>query len=349
MIAIKIVYMSLLSASWRTAVSRDWPPGEALIINHYLHLTENRNDWTTAYDRRVRPTLDIYFSDRVDSVAHWVTDYFANLNDQVDYTQNSPPGPGPELHEALLGVRKLVFMIRYANIGLLNDIKKALLVGGPINLPDILGGIDDAAVASVPTDYAIVKRAGPRIWVEAYTVEVAVLFSLNKSMLNHLQGVYQSDRLQYYQGMIDRLHQHLSRYLRIQTEFKYIGDMFRLHTHINGLFAAGIHGYGDRRIKGVLEGVANAILSVVAIYGTGRDVANGKDMLSILLENVWEIRRYLKLDRIPFVHLDVFSDLLSGHLRQIVGNIFPHLMMFEWYYQFIPMLDRIRAMRTRRF
>jgi hypothetical protein len=340
MISTTIVYFFLLSASLRSAASVNWTPFQRHVINAFQGVAESETDWTAVYDRCDQPTLDAYFSERVNNLANRVELYISILNIHVDYSVNPPPDPRPAFTEALHGVRQLVYLFRYSNLRILIDIKQAL---GTAYLPRILLVIDHQYVQALSDRYARIRGAPPNIWIDDLTIDVAVQHSLNQQMLN-LQAPYPRElraRLNTYQHLIRRLHYDMTRYLRIQTQFWYRQKMINFEKAIDKLGNQGIRGYTHPRIKAQFGNLATQILSVMSIYGT--DGIEGIVMISNLIGSELSVRHFLNLDRTPDMDIGYYCNLLMVRLRVVAQNIWKHDRPVQhlWYPHMIFLVSKL--------
>jgi hypothetical protein len=345
MIATKIFYFSLLSASLMSAVSAFPTDFET---NRFLYRTDREDNWTAAYSQIQPDTLDEYFVDRVNTLAKHFDHYFANLNRHVNYAENLPPTPHMGMIRELLWVRKLVFMIWYSNIRILNDIKKALQASGPTVLPPMLAAIDDEYLRTVSARYAAISRRRlPDIWIEPFTIDVAILCSLNSEMLDVLLPHFQSLRLEHYQDMIHRLHGKMSQYMRIQTQMRYSWVMNDLRGDIDELYRDEIHDFAHLRVQQVLHKLSDTILGVIAIYA--RPVVDGRTMLCALLESQWAIRYFIKLDLPRLVAVEVWSEALLQSLLVALETIrVVDPVHLNWFNELEPTVNRLMDLRMRR-
>jgi hypothetical protein len=343
MIARKIVYFFFLSASWRSVVS--WNRFEINVINQYLAIAEAADDWTAVYNRSDQPTLDAFFSECVNHLGYLIDSYVNNLN--IFRVMNGPdippPRPDPDLNGALCGVRQLIYLLGYSNFRILIDLKQALQAVGPIDLPAILEVITDQSALDWSGDYARIRARPTNNWVEIFTIDVAVLYSLNKAMLIVLERHRPEvrSRLELYQTMIDHLHLNLSRYMRTQTRFRYFERMQALANSLFRLREHGIQGYAHPLIRYHFKYVSTQILSVIVIYGTlGTE---GSEKFSELLEEEEEIRRFMRLDPTPVTDDEEFSHLLLVCLRRVIRYILDNDRPANdrWYDELIRMANHL--------
>jgi hypothetical protein len=349
MIATNIVYFSLVSAPWMSAVSVTLTRTQRQYIARFERRTNSDDNWTEAHDAIGRMTLDDYFTERVEKLESGIYHYARTLNfheyninhDQfirsVDYRsidgEIEAPHPNPELLKELRGLRKLVFLIRDSNLRILNDIKQAL---GNRHLPSTLATINDQKIQSVAARYADVRvqEAERPMWIEPSIVGVALLYSLNTAMLNHVPN----ERLRRYQTLINKLHDCVSLFMRIQTRVPYFDTMDDLSRDTWILENSRTYGYGDDRIQTQFRELSDAILSVVVIYGSWE--MDGKDMLLALLVSEGAIRRYMDLDPTPVDPVDVWSDQVLEILAAAVTWTVNH----PWHRQLGDLVKRLRRL-----
>jgi hypothetical protein len=360
MIATNIVYFSLLSASWMSAVSAYLTTVEREKIERFKSRTDLENNWTEAYHEIKTETLIDYFQECGNRLGRYVERYARRVNfhelteDGLRFIRSreyhvidgeiEAPLPDEKLLNELRGLRKLVFLIRDSNLRTLNDIKQTfseVIHLGPILAAinkdhPMLAAINDQMIQSVAPQYAYIRVVdeGKPIYIEPSIIDVALLYSLNSEMLG-----FSSDwKLRRFQTIVKHFHSSISLYLRILTRVPYFDVMVKLSEHIHKLENRQIYGYEDERIQVQLRELCDVILSVVVIYG--RWDADGKRMFDGLLISHEAIRRYKDLDPTSVVPVDAWSDQVLVILAEAVVWTVNH----PWHQQLRELVRMLREL-----
>jgi hypothetical protein len=367
MIATNIVYFFLLSVSWMSAVSVYLTDEQIVKINRFLSRADLEINWTAAYYEIGLETLIDYFKARDEKLQFYIGRYARSVNfHEIDHASDEfrfsrcrnfhridgetfAPDPDPEFINELRGLRKLVFVIRDANLRIINDIKQAFsedthlhprLAAINERYP-MLAAINDQMIQSVASRYAVVRveDAGRPIWIEPSIIDLALLYSLNADMLK----LSQSRVLRRVQSVVKHLHNWISLFMRIWIRLPYLDVMDKLSGHIHILENSHIYGYEDERIQDQLRELGGVILAVVVIYGEWQ--GDGKTMFHDLLRSQRAIRGYMELDPTSMVPVDAWSEQVLWILSEAVRMTVNHV----WHEQLWDLVQRLRRLgRLRR-
>jgi hypothetical protein len=350
MIATKIFYfclMSVISVS-TVSVNSDLAQREAL-IEMFLAKIEEGVDWAGAYDYYTRneEVVDTYFRDSVKRLGDGIENYINPLNVAANGDEDFERPPHP-LDVALDGFPQLLFLIKYYNLRILNDLPQQSS-GLPTQHP-LLALITDAYVNHVPKQYhslmqQIMDGVIEGYSYEYYTLEVAILFSMNKAMIAIRSPSEVPSRLQDYQNMIQSLHLNLARFLQFTTNDVYSRKVQILEDDINELKRSNIHGYSNSSIQTQVHNLAYQILWVIVIYGPAGLPEAGTEMFSTLLDNDQAVRSILKVDSKGYSNAEIFCQELMESLRTAVQRItegFP--ARYTWFNKLLLMVERIEEL-----
>jgi hypothetical protein len=325
MVVAKMLYFALLSVSWIVSGRPDLSPEERHEIALFQYATDHEPNWTPAYNKIGPELLDIYLSECVEDLNNRVETHLNHINPAGNH-------PGlPVASDPYEGLPKIVYLIRYSNIRILNEVKSYL---GPRDYDPLLAEINDEYVAYISTVYQIMKQY--QLPIETYLIDVAVLYLINNRMLNMHHPFQQPARLRYYQDMIQRMHHDLGRFL--QTISHPFDNFQQLEYQINALAASNIRGYERSEIQAQVYRLAHRILYVIVIYGSFS--VDGSEMIYSLLSS--ELNRAVR----RFLNLDPPNDLpLESPFQQLLLSLDTGLLNLSKVFQSgHPWFERLRQM-----
>jgi hypothetical protein len=312
-------YFSLIYVSWILVVagSADLSPMQGRTIDLFKYATDHEPNWTFAYNSIHPDLLDTYLSNCVQELHRRVKIHLNHIYAPGNH-RGIPSRPHP-----YNGLPKLVYLIRYSNIRILNNIKSFL---GPGDYDPLLEKINDEHVAYMSTLYVVMKRQKRPI--ESYLVDVAVLYSMNKRMLNIHRPSHQPPRLRFYQTLIRSMHHDLARFMQSTSELLTVAKFQQLESQVNALSPSNIHGtlnqnksinqsnihgYDRPEIQAQIYHLAHRILYVIVIYGSSSAV--GLEMISSLLysDSHRAVRLFLNVEprTVPLLERPFHELLLS--------------------------------------
>lgn len=322
MISVKIVCLSLLWVSWVSTVSAALTIDEVEGLQSFMHKLQN-DGLASAYAAGHQQALDAYFSEYI----HLFHRVLNPSPDTMRNGRNPAPRSSEELKDGLNGLTNLVHLIRYSNLSILHDLKRALLPRYPehVGKDSIFGRIHYRSLIRLSNSYGIDPTIPVRPWLGTETVYLAALLSLNNTMLRHLRSLdfqlmdaklVQRERLVRYQGMITKLYNDMARYLQIQPLLPYYDTVWDIGNKLNLLANSPVGRANSSRIQNVAENLCHTILSMMAIYGlparpamptttrTNRTwtanipaapAAPGTEVISDQLRRRWEVGRLIEL------------------------------------------------------
>jgi hypothetical protein len=165
----------LFSVSWTSAVSVVLDVQQRGIIDLFRQRLQGGNHLANAYDTTNLVALDAYYLEWIDSLMNHVDNYLNHMDANVDYVKHAPSDPDLAFNSTLDELSNFVYLIRYSNLSILNNLKRDL---GPISAAFILVIINDQYVRSVSEQYGINKNAPAERSFETNIVDVV---SMNKS------------------------------------------------------------------------------------------------------------------------------------------------------------------------
>jgi hypothetical protein len=286
MIANDILYFSFLSSGWLSAVCATLTPG----IHEYIASTDLNPYWEGAYQYIDEGALDFYLMGTVKFIGTIVNNY---INDNT--------GP-PQFQEIVNSIPRVVSLMRYSNLRFLEQFRAARRGGATA-----LAVIDAKYVTNVGARYYLEKHTerpesdqGNGFLLMPYMLDVAVLFSMNQSMIwltrneedEGFKKLRVRERLGHYQKMVNRVHKDLARLTIFATLERYPAHVARRKMVIDDLRDSGIRGYLAEEIQTVTADLANDLLSVIMLYG---DAEHSPKLLSVLIDRDREVRHLLNV------------------------------------------------------
>jgi hypothetical protein len=282
------------------------------------------NHWAALFETTEEPILDDYFSS-----------YFENLWKDVDNHINKMNLDAETiLHDETLKnlldrFPKNIYLMRYSNLTLLKDIKRARRIGG-----------HQPPLAVINQDH------GPRTGYMRVMEDVAVLYSMNKTMLGI--GMHHPDqlsRLNRYQTMTDQAEKTMIRLMRIATPRPYQVTVCQMAAAINFLYSESqITGYQSYEIRSHIEHLVPYLLAAILMYAGGSSGA-GHESLSRLIQNQRPVRHVLDVDNqndgIPGYYQELLTSLLAAGVNHIPRV---YLAVHPWVSKIQPILGQLMWM-----
>jgi hypothetical protein len=328
MIIIKIIYLSLLSASWMSAVSAAFPGGPSRptdIIDTFLLRTSNDEDWAAAFRGMNEWILRAFFWDSIHRLTNAVDNYEAHL----------PREPNRDLCGQLRDLPKLVFLMRYYHLGYLNTINQ-----GGDNTP-LVGTINQDYVTSLSFLYRNVAQ-GQIMAFEEYAVDIAVLYAMQTEMLGIIKNDFVRQKLKDYQEMIDSLHEAMARYMQIRNPYSRILE--KMIDDITTLEDDGIFGYGRPDIKTIARNLCDAILQVTAIYGSPG--FRGNEWIHTIMKTYQAVQPYLVYRRWYDNKWPITDDIMSS-LAMVLRAVGSGVDNPPWFSQLGIIVNRLMYLLRR--
>jgi hypothetical protein len=319
MISTKIFYFSFFFVAQMSAVSAYLTAAQIARMIHWLHhRTANDIDWAPTF-RSIDPdVLDNYLARCVRDLGGRVNIYLNGLNPEASYVENLPPAPDPTLDIALNGFPKLVMLLRYSNLTILNDLKRSLRLSG-----HLLGIINDGYLREESSRYRHLQPVESGYSAMPYMEELAVLFSINKAILSQVLRL-QGSRLSHYQNMINTLHEHIARFMRVAIEHPYSENVETMRDEIKALDWTEIFDfspfYMHPGLDNVFTNLSHHMLAVILIYG-GTGEYGSTEIISDLLNNHRVIRFFLHVERVPRERTLYYCRQIISSLAQFVNGI----------------------------
>jgi hypothetical protein len=310
MISSNIFYLTFLSVSCMSFVRAPLTPQQTIEIGTFWN--SELADLHDALQAVPQSTLDAYFSDCILIFQNTLGPYLDNLHETVRNGKKKAPSPGEQLARALAGLPNLVYLIKYSNVCILNDLKWKFLSIYPesIDSESILGIINDENVSDLWNDYVTYRTSLARRPLESYVLYIALLFSMNRTMLDLTPQIQCLEarlvqRLANYQTMIIWLHTEMARYMRIKTLRPYSKTFLDFKVKLDEL-ATEVMTEEDRtaKIRDHAVNLSHAILPMIAIYGRpaarpatpaipGDPITPGTEVIFNLFRTRWTVQRLI--------------------------------------------------------
>jgi hypothetical protein len=304
-----IFIFSLFSLPWVSFVRAALNPAQDDEMRRFFdHGPENLRN---AFHQITESTVNAYFWAEVGMVHEGLEPYISGLDAAVLDGSAGAPQPNLPLGIALARVPGNHYLMRYANLTILNNLKKILAsTYGTVIIPgNLLGMIDDDYLTTVWNTYERHRNQPQMRPLENYMVSIAVLFSMNSSMLhiinvNHpLHMSLGIAWLESYQAVIRLLHHELAGYMQIRNLVPYNEIFQHLHGH---LARAGREPTRNLdQIRGIAYHLCNMILPMITIYGRplrpqadfvpeeNNGYTPGTEIISGLFNTEWSIQRLI--------------------------------------------------------
>jgi hypothetical protein len=339
MIATKIVFLSLLSVSWMSAVSAAPQRNPGMDIDQFLLLTNRNEDWTYLFRVMDTVVLETHFKNSIRQLTAVVGHFEVAVGTLANQGVQGPFFPPPYLRHTLGHLPKLVFLIRYFHLNYLLSIR-----------PD---HYDRPIVAMITAYYVkcqsflyrrVTEQRPQLLSFEVCMVDTAVLLAMNNEIIRDIRSEVVRERLDRYGKMILSLYENMANYMRIQTWLPYNDILMNLDRDINTLVGTSIRGYDHPTMQQQLRTLSDAILQVIAIYGspTGQP---GNLWMSRILENYAGIRHYLVYR--PWYESDPkysVSDDLMDDLSLLLQKATDGLPAAGWYQGFLLMVNKMMVL-----
>jgi hypothetical protein len=310
MISSNIFYLTFLSVSCMSFVRAPLTPQQTIEIGTFWN--SELADLHDALQAVPQSTLDAYFSDCILIFQNTLGPYLDNLPEAVLNGEEDAPSPGQHLTRALDGLPNLVYLIKYSNVCILNNLEGQFLALYPVSIgsESILGIINNENVSDVWNNYIRYRTDLVALPLQSYILYIAILFSMNRTMLdlipqNHRLDARLVERLEIYQRMIISLHSEMARYMRIQTLRPYSKTFKDFKKELKKI-AQGVMREDVRtmKIEDHAVNIAHAILPMIAIYGRpaarpatptipGDPATLGTEILINLFKTQWTVRRLI--------------------------------------------------------
>jgi hypothetical protein len=364
MLAFTIVCFSLLAAAWMSGVSAVLDGPKIQIVNTFLQRLMDGESLAAAYyhTQHIEEALDDYCRHMIDLLAAHVNDYLTRIDPNMHYDTHQPPARGGVFDRAWKEIPYILYWIRYSNLLILNVLKQDLIRRGHrISPRSILAVIDEAYVSDVSEKHGVNNHPPEDLAsFQKHIINIAKQFSMNKAMIARygFQTPLRA-RLQFNQNMIIDLHDHMVRYMRIETRFDKHYYFTALENEINVIYMnQEIRGYEHDLVKLYVGIVSREMLAVIAIYAAPPlpvillpPLQKGTEVISGLSESQWVVRHFMSLDGHPYVQLGLISDELLNALGREIQNIRNIYLLYkpghEWMSKLLPILNALRGVGRR--
>jgi hypothetical protein len=338
MITTKIVFLSLLSVSWMSAVSAGPRRAAQMDIDTFVQRTIGDADWAPFFHLIDPEILETYFKNSIQRLKGAVDRFQVAVGIRANLDVQVPSIPGQHLTDHLGDLPRLVFLIRYSHLGFLLNIRPVLY-----DRP-ILAMITPDDVRCLSFLYRDVAQRPRLLSFEVYMVDLAVLLAMNNEMLGVIQNEFVLGRLERYGCMILSLYQTMETYMRLLTVDSYPSFVANMYNDIHALTGTRIHGYNNLTIQKKLRTLSDAILQVIAIYGspTGQ---RGYQWISKIIERQAAIRHYLVYR--PLYESDPrysISDYLMNDLSTLLQQATDGNPAAGWYHGFLAMVNKMKGL-----
>jgi hypothetical protein len=341
MIGTNILYFSFLCAGWVSAVSAAPTVDEMPIIEYFLYRTDlHRGEWADAFheiDVQHPTLLERYLTVKFREFGKFVHDNHDNFSSEETW---------PTLNATFNSIPRLVYLMRYSNLRILQYLKQSWqneLSGTAVEV------IDDRYVNNVAARYHREKRmetpsGGGKMFMP-YMLDVAVLFSMNDSMLgvDDLPEDWRM-RLDHYQHMIIQVHNDMAGFMKLALAECYQRETNRLQAEIEKLNNSGIRGFLTHEIQMVAAKLVESVLEFMIMYGNHLHPTPA--LVSSLIAKYQELRRYLNVDNGQIKATHTYWDDLLQCLRPDIIRIRKELRgENRWFKIFSSMLYLLSQMR----
>lgn len=366
MIATNILYFSFCSARWVWAVDTvldsaldsplSWALDSALNSRDVatIAMFQSRTDtpeynWAALFDITEEHILDDYFSSYFEKLWKDVDNHINNMNLDAKTILHDET-----LENLLDGFPKNIYLMRYSNLTLLKGIKRARRIAAHQTPLAVINNLFVHNVAAqyrlqkgqaVRINHSINQDHAPRTGYMRYMEDVAVLYSMNETMLgigmHHLDHL---SRLNRYQTMTDQAEKTMIRLMRIATPQPYEATVCQMEAAINFLYSESqITGYQSYEIGSHIEQLVPYILAAILLYAGGASGA-GHESLSRLIQDQRTVRHVLHVDNQNDGIPGYYQELLTS-LAAVVNNI-PrvYLAVHPWVSKIQPMLGKLMWM-----
>jgi hypothetical protein len=354
MISSKILSFGLFSTSWMSSVSAVLPDQYVPAITMFQDNLRNRWPLAMACTHVGSAALEAYFFDRIDHYEDAVRRYNPNL---IPGTFEVPE-PDPTFHAIFNELPRFDCVITYSNLKLLHQIIQTLpptiIIQG-----SILDVIDDVYVEFASNLYPVIRDMIGQWSFGPYILQVARLFSLNRTMLDRLPGNHQwRPTLVVYQTAISRFHDLMRTHTQINDLRSFRQTLSYLTRVINLLSEGRDPESKDHSIRPVVtqlvQDLSQTLLSMIATNGVppplepGCAAIPGTVQIFNILPNLWTVRRLMAVEsQTPVLEIadrHWFPELLFD-LENLLWAIRGQSAAWHgWILQVGPMLDRAKRL-----
>jgi hypothetical protein len=280
MIATNILFY-FASARWVSAVDRVWTTEEDKAIATFLEATDLESDWGPAYAEIDKlGLLDDYLSQKFQKIENIVNEHFIQDEAQT-----------PEFQETLDTIRSHVYLMRYSNLKILQQVYQYWPDGGR-GTP--LGMITDEYISEGIGRYHRQKTTPMGMDLMPYMISLAVQSSMNESIPNQYTPDSEHVRLEFYQNMINRVYKDMGRLIKRATQDSWITEIEVLHTELKNLDGRRTSGYAGHEIKLVVANLGNLLLTMNVMHGDSSEPS--PKIVSHIIRNHQPVRRFLHVD-----------------------------------------------------
>jgi hypothetical protein len=321
MISSKIFFFGLFSASLISVGSAVLDGPHALAIRLFQYNLQHEWPLAVACAHVDPAALKAYFLDRIDHYDAHVDHY--NPGFGPERNQVPEPDHSKEFIAIFNELPRFVWILLYSNVNMLNQIKGVL---PPPSIPpestsippestsippdSILAMITDQYVGYLANHYPTIRATEGERSFRPYILNVAILFSLNRAMLNvihnHAQRKTLAPMIVEYQDMITQFYELIRKYMLMKNLLPYHQIFFNLGGIINLLSNGRDTQSRDDSIRpavaNLVTNLVNTILSMIAIMGMPRPLAlgatpvSGSVLIFNILRNMWSVRRLMGLE-----------------------------------------------------
>lgn len=329
MIATNIL-LYFVSARWVSAVDRVWTTEEDKAIATFLEATDLESDWGPAYAEIDKlGLLDDYLSQKFQKIENIVNEHFIQDEAQT-----------PEFQETLDTIRSHVYLMRYSNLKILQQVYQYWPDGGR-GTP--LGMITDEYISEGIGRYHRQKTTPMGMDLMPYMISLAVQSSMNESIPNQYTPDSEHVRLEFYQNMINRVYKDMGRLIKRATQDSWSTEIEVLHTELKNLDGRRTSGYAGHEIKLVVANLGNLLLTMNVMHGDSSEPS--PKIVSHIIRNHQLVRRFLHVDNDMFKWTpDNFDELLKSLGEVVVKMLDECPDGPRWIQKLRSMVLRLRAM-----
>jgi hypothetical protein len=336
MIAGKILYYSFLYSGWASAVSVPLTPGEVETIEWFQAKTDVEADWAEPYNPIGPDLLVKYLDQEHERIGNIVNPYLRNHHPDMRELPQA-------LNDALAPLPKLVYLMRYSNLRFLADCK--------LSWPDEgrgspLGIINDEYVNKVAAGYHHKMSTPPteesrRVGYMPYMTDVAVLSSMNESILAVSPPDDLGEMLGRYQITINQVHKLMARLMRKAiVENSYREPITELRDGLEECHKGRIRGFMRPAVIRLFDKLVHLLLTAILIYGDPSKAS--PKILSDLIRSHPSLRHFLHVNNDGFQWAYREFDGLLLTLNDIVERIRAAYPWVLWVQKLREMVGSLR-------
>lgn len=309
-------------------------------IRDFQSITRENRYWGPAFEKINPATLEEFvINPGIESLKTAVDNYETSMVGIVKYPVHLPLEPDWILISELNQLSLLVFWIMHYNL----DYLKVGIMAARCDHP-IIHTIDPYYPTGLPVMYRNMVEWRETPTIEAFTVDILVLLEINNEIRGDIENVRDVRRkLDRYRRMTLSLYETLAKFTQIRTWVPYNHVLFHSEDEINADEANGVRGYGADEIQHKLRRLFNAILSVIASYGSTR--WTGDQWFPHIMQTYPTIKAYL-VRRVSYHpgHLAITDHILVSFcivVQEFIADFPPGPVTPRWFPNFLRMLNKM--------